>query len=248
MPAQTQPTWNERASRPIKPQSRTVTYVKLYDPSKHGNILGLGGGVAKQLSDLPGFGQDLPSGFSEAISTIRIYEQSTGSYVNFSVSPDISENKSTNYIEVSDIRKPASLMIFMASPSRTFSLSAKLISRTSEEALKNFRDLNLMKSWAMPDNSTDGVGIGGEFIQNLSPTILYLYGYGSIFKGIQVVLKNLDIDYPSECDYIPLVKNGGKTKMPVVLNVKMSLQEIRSSEELQNFNLEQYKLGRMAYW
>lgn len=246
MPTQNEAIWAERASRTIKPQSPIVVVVKNYDPATDGNKGGLGGGVAKNLSDLPGFGQDLPSAFSQAITTVRIYEQTTGSYVNFNVSPEISESKSVNYIEVSELRKAASLMIFLGSPSRNFTINAKLVSRTSEEAERNYRDLQLMKSWAMPDADSKSVGVGGGSIDQQAPSILYLYGYGNIFKGIQIVMKSINVDYPTDCDYIPL--SGGRTKMPIIMNVNMSFQEIRSSEELQQFNMSQYKLGRLAYW
>lgn len=201
------------------------------------------------LRALPGYGQSLPTG-NGAFSTVRIFEQSTGAYVNFSVSPEISESKSVNYIEISEIRQAASILVFIASPGRNFTVNAKLVSRSEAEAAQNFSRLNLMKSWSMPDKQ-GGSRVSGSpssrSIDTSAPTILYIYGYGQLLKGIQVVMKSINIEYPTDVDYVP-VAGDPKTKMPIIMPVSMTFQEIRSAEELQQFDLNAYKLGQLEHW
>lgn len=247
MSTQNEARFAERASRRITPTSQIVNQIRNNNRTDGRKLTELRPGISEGLQALPGFGEGLPSGSSSDISNIRIYEQSTGAYVNFKVAPEISESKSVNYIEVSEIRKAGSIMIFIGSPGRNFTINAKLVSRTQEEAAENFKKLNLMKSWGMPDVDYESNGIGGGRIDTMAPSILYIYGYGQNFKGIQVVMKSINHEYPTDVDYIPIAQ-GSKTKMPIIMPVSMTFQEIRSGEELQQFDINAYKLGQLEYW
>lgn len=248
MSTQNEARFVERASRRITPTSQIVNQIRNNIRTDGRELTVLRPGISEGLQALPGFGsKELPSGNNSDISNIRIYEQSTGAYVNFKVAPEISESKSVNYIEVSEIRKAGSIMVFIGSPSRNFTINAKLVSRTQEEAAENFKKLNLMKSWAMPDNDYESEGIGGDRIDSMAPTVLYIYGYGRNFKGVQVVMKSINHEYPTDVDYIPIAQ-GSKTKMPIIMPVSMTFQEIRSGEELQHFDINAYKLGQLEHW
>lgn len=127
-------------------------------------------------------------------------EQLTGQglenyYIEFDNTPDISESGSASYYEIGEIRGPGSVLMYMGSPSRTFSISAKLIARTSDEAYRVDRQIHMLKSWRMPESYLGGIASG-------TPTILYLQGYGKMFKDIPVVLTDLSIEFSSEYDYI----------------------------------------------
>jgi hypothetical protein len=69
--------------------------------------------------------------------------------VTFFVSPEISESRNVNYVDISDIRMPASILIWMGSPSRGFNLSAKFIARSQIEADGAFQQLSLLRSWCV---------------------------------------------------------------------------------------------------
>lgn len=201
------------------------------------------------LRRLPGYGQPIPGG-SGVFSTLRIFEQSTGAYVNFAVTPEVSESKSVNYIEISEIRQAASILVFIGSPGRNFTVNAKLVSRTSEEADANFSRLNLLKSWAKPDKGGRSRSAGspsGNGIDTSAPTILYMYGYGRLMKGIQIVMKSINVDYPTDTDYVQLTGDP-KTRMPIIMPVSMTFQEIRSAQQLAQFDLSAYKLGQLERW
>lgn len=201
------------------------------------------GSVKAEVSNIQ---SSLPSPSNPDFSAVRIHEQGTGRYVNFNVTPDVSESKNTNYVEISELRKAASMMIFIGSPSRSFNINAKLVSRTKQEASENFARLQLLKSWAMPDNTSKSVGITGGAIDQSAPPVLYIYGYGKNFKAIQVVMKSINISFDSGVDYIST--NDTKTKMPIILPVSMSFQEIRSAVDLNNFDIEAYRKGTLDYW
>lgn len=160
--------------------------------------------------------------------------------VVFRVTPQISESKSANYIEESGLRAAASLIIYSGSPSRDFNLNIKLVSRTKDEAVENFRILHRMKGWPQPTK-------GGNSIDSDAPSILYLHGYGRQFKAIKCIAKSLNIEYPTDCDYIS-IGDGDGTKMPIIMPINLSLQEIRSGEELSKFDLSAYKNGNLVNW
>ena len=159
--------------------------------------------------------------------------------VVFKVQPEISESKNVNYIEVSEIRQAASILIFLGSPGRQFNLNVKLVSRTETEATNNFLNLHKMKSWAMPKK---GMGLGAAL--EVPPT-LALSGYNGQFKNIRMVLKSLNVEYPTDCDYID---NGYGDPIPIIMPITLSLQETRSADELKQFNFEDYKYGQLEKW
>ena len=76
-------------------------------------------------------------------------------YVTFFISPEISENRSVTYVEISDVRLPSSILIWMGSPSRNFSLNAKFLARSEQEANVAFRNLNILKSWCVTKSPLD---------------------------------------------------------------------------------------------
>lgn len=214
------------------------------------NIRG-GLGMGYKSDDRRG-GAFVPSGKIKLVEEINLYVGSNlnakhdgpahrNASVLFEVQPELSESKSTNYVEIGEIRSSASLLIFMGSPSRNFSLNAKLVSRTEEEATQNFEYLHRLKGWSMPDPKYQ-TKISGHGV----PRTLLLYAYGKNIKGIPTVIKTLNIDYPVDCDYI--ITQDKDARMPIILNISIQLQETRTPDELTAFNIEQYKTGQLPWW
>lgn len=178
-------------------------------------------------------------------STKAGYVSDRPEYVAFKVQPEVSEAKSVSYVDISEIRAPGSIMFFMGSPARTFSLEVKLISRSTEEARGNFLILNTLKGWTMPDStyiSHDSINDDSQMAG--APRILKLFGYGNVFKGIPVVIKSLNVTYPTDCDYI----QSGGARMPLIMPISIQLQEMRSAAELEKFNIGQYRDGVLPLW
>lgn len=164
------------------------------------------------------------------------YEQ-----VEFSLSPEISESKQVIYAEIGDIRQAASILIYGGSPSRKWSVNAKFLSRTQEEAEKTWKSIQLMRSWTNPDTNYK------YGIDSSTPHVLKFYGYGRTWQGIPVVLASLNVDYPSDVDYIP---TSYGTNVPVIQSVTFNLTEARIPDDLLNgkFDLEKFKLGVLPEW
>lgn len=174
--------------------------------------------------------------------------------VRFFISPEMSESRHVNYVDISDVRLPSSILIWMGSPSRTFSLNAKLLARSTAEADRSFKDLNMLKSWCVTNTPT----IVGNTINRVSendflkkppaspsdtegeeepiqfqlpetlfadtPPVLLLEGYGGQFRNIPVVITDLTITYPSDIDY---VQNAKGVYVPILQDVSISLKEAR---------------------
>lgn len=171
---------------------------------------------------------------------VRSNDSFTRKYVILDVTPELSESGSVSYAEVSDIRQAASILIYMGSPGRTFSINAKFVSRTSAEASENYRMLQLLKSWRTPDKQFSTA------LDSATPRVVRLYAYGNNLKGIPTVMKSINIDYPVDCDYISTSDNN--TKMPIICNVSMQYQETRNAKELELFDIEKYKIGQLQWW
>jgi len=178
-----------------------------------------------------------------ASEKIKLVEEGNNNrrYVILDVTPEFSESKNVQYAEISEIRAAGSILIFIASPGRTFSINAKLISRTPEEASQNFAYLHTMKSWGQPDldytNALKDVSV---------PRTIRIYAYGQNVKGVPTAMKSITVDFPTDVDYIPTV--GNTAKMPIICNVSMSFQETRTAEELQAFDILKYKSGQLNWW
>lgn len=172
-------------------------------------------------------------------------------YVEFDLTPDISESSSAQYADIGDIRGPASVLWYQGSPSRTFSIAAKFVARDESEALRAARYIHVLKSWRMPED-TSGGGVGLT-----PPTLLYLEGYKGMFKNIPVVLTDLSIEFSSEHDYV--TASGGEFVVPILTSVSITLKEAHSLEGaglggdgsqdgLDGFNILDYRLGKLKGW
>jgi len=160
--------------------------------------------------------------------------------VTFNLSPEISETKQVIYAEIGDIRQAASILIYGGSPSRKWSVNAKFLSRTAEEANNTWKSIQLMRSWTNPDtNYKYGLDSG-------TPHVLRFYGYGRTWQGIPVVLSSLNVDFPTDIDYIP---TDYGTNVPVIQSVSFQLTEARTPDDLLvKFDLEKFKLGVLPQW
>lgn len=160
-----------------------------------------------------------------------------GDSVVFYASPELEESGSTIYISLDDIRAPASIMVWMGSPSRTFTINSKLISRTQKEAQESVRQKNLLQAWRMPQGS--GVGISSV------PEIISLTGYGNQFKYIPTIVQSLNISYPTDVDYID---SGNGYFVPIVWPISVTLKEFHTQPDMAAFDYEAYKSGELNFW
>lgn len=237
---------------------------------------------------------------------IKLSARNSTDYVLFNITPEMSEQRSVSYAEISDLRLPASILIYMGSPSRRFSINAKFLARTQTEADISFKYMNLLKSWCVTDSkrylgspkNSSVVGNYSTLNPNLTPAqsgtanpnpdsapppptnptsnptsvpikapatvtasddlfyqtpqVLYLTGYGTQFRSIPVVVRDLNITFPTDVDYI---QNSTGAWVPILQDIGISLQEARNvysqkgaSTAIAQFDLSAFKAGTLPYW
>lgn len=160
--------------------------------------------------------------------------------VRFDITPQVTEQGSSIVNEISEIRAPASILIWMGSPARTFTINAKLLSRTAEEAEKSFRDKNLLNSWRFPES---GSGILSSY-----PSTVNLWGYNGMFRGIPTLMTSISFEWPDDVDY---VRSTSGVSMPILMGVSITLKEaqaIESADFKNNFNIAQFRAGTLPRW
>lgn len=193
------------------------------------------------------FGIDDKKVYLTGIAEEELGDEKGGSSgtVPFNVQPVISETGSALYSEINDIRQAGSIMIYMGSPGREFSINATFISRTQSEANLNRQYMQYLRSWRMPEKT------GSDFAVR-SPSRLRLTGFGkwlgsttSITQGIPVRMMSLSIEMPDDTDYIMTYDTYF---VPIVWKVSMSLKETRSDTELKEFNITTFRKGQLDGW
>lgn len=177
--------------------------------------------------------------------------------VVFQITPEVSESRTVSYVDISDVRLPSSILIWTGSPSRNFTIGAKLFARTEAEADLAFKYKSLLQSWTVSNvnylngsnfnqtNVTDlAVGAsGGDFLFSGTPDVLYLEGYGGQLRRIPVVITALNITYPTDVDYIQTSGRNPdelhevtttsndisyqKVSVPIIQDISITLKEAR---------------------
>lgn len=174
----------------------------------------------------------------DTLSThIKLVSQDSLSVVSFDSMPEIEESGSTIYASLDDIRAPASIMIYLGSPARSFNINHKFVSRTREEANKTFKNVSILRAWRMPRKALSGA-------EDATPETIKLYGYNKTFNAIPTVVQNLNISWPIDYDYI----DSDFGPVPIITPVSISLKEIHSKNDLSAFDYNQYKSGNLPGW
>jgi len=174
--------------------------------------------------------------------------------VYFNVSPELTESRNVNYKSLDLIHMPGNIFAYSNSSARSFSMVAKLVSRTVVEATNNAAKLRMLRSWTMPyfGTGTNNGEIGSP------PDVLYLDAYSdgnatkprneqtisNIFQ-IPVVLTQLTNSYPSDMTYIPT--DTGEP-FPVIMNVDVLMTESHSPKEYSTFSLADFKAGNLSHF
>lgn len=72
------------------------------------------------------------------------------SQVIFDVTPSFTESRAVDYAPVTPVHMPGSIQVYKNSKSRTFTIGAKFISRTVDEATQNMIYLQTLRGWTLP--------------------------------------------------------------------------------------------------
>ena len=198
--------------------------------------------------------------------------------VLFNVTPELNETRNVNYKNLDLIHMPGNIYAYGNSSTRTFSLVAKLVSRTVEEADLNSRRLQLMRSWTMPyfgqNNGSETYTSKETASQNREasnikasrsilgspPDVLHLTAYAD---GTTL---NSTTDQPNRVGNlykIPIVITqltntypsdltyiplSTGEPFPVIMNMDVQLTEAHSPQEYNKFSLQDFKNGNLAHF
>lgn len=191
-----------------------------------------------------------------APATLKVQLSSSPSYgtigdtIIFDNMPTLTENRSASYKGFTPIQHPGEILKYEGSSSRTWSINVVLTSRSTTEAAKNLRIVQLIRSWVMPfyGQGTANDPSTAKYL-GAPPPILTLTAYGSkIVSPAKCVLESYSWDWPNTVDYINAATgdtsdNAELIPFPVAITVSLSLRETWSPAEYSAFNLSQYRMG-----
>jgi hypothetical protein len=145
------------------------------------------------------------------------------------VTPRISESRTTNFVDA-PAPSVSAVVVYESTQGRKWSINARLISRTVEEANKNFKYMNILKSWMVPKQNSGALGV---------PPVVTLSGYKAQFYDVTTQMTSLNIDFPDNVDYI----ETSKAHVPIIQNITITLTEKHEPEDRASFNLTNFKRG-----
>lgn len=198
---------------------------------------------------------------------VKLSHPASNTVVIFDAAPELQESGAVVYRTVDPLHSPGGIQVYSNTSSRTFSLGGvKLFSRNPTEATVNYSKLMMLKSWRYPTfgaTKEDG-GIYGTQQLGQPPAVLELSAYAApssdgtrangLIHRVPVVITNLSINYPTDCDYIPTVLLDDPQyshipsgiPMPTVMPLEVTLMEDHSPNQYAKFSLTDFKRGAMV--
>jgi len=167
--------------------------------------------------------------FSDSEGSSRVSE-----VVTFEVSPVVSESRSAQYVD-EGLPGANGIVVYTVTGNRRYSINAKFVSRTVNEAVQNNAYVNILRSWMVP------LGSGNVGSSKGKPPIIRLNGYKNVFFNIPVVVSELSISYPDDVDYI----ETDIAMVPIVQTVELSLIESHG-QAISGIDISGSASGRLA--
>ena len=174
------------------------------------NDVGFTGGGRELTSaerNLTGVDQELLAQSRDPTGTFRKEAEK----VVFEVSPVITETRGADYVD-RGLPGPTGIIVYATTQNRRFSIQGRFVSRTIDEAIDNYANVNILRSWLIPQSLDGTTG---------RPPIVRLNGYKKQFFNIPVVLSELSVTYPEDVDYIDM----GEATVPIIQTVDLTLIE-----------------------
>jgi hypothetical protein len=168
------------------------------------------------------------------------------SRVIFEASSPVTESRSANYDGFNLVHLPTDIWAYRNTTARHFGITGKLVSRNAGEAAANSRNVDLIRSWILPDFGGSGA---------TPPIILFSAYYNTNLTNVQCLIKSYSITFPDDVDWIydNAKLNAGNTvgssAMPVVCTIQIDLEEAYTPEQIQqqNWKIKMSKGGTFNY-
>jgi len=171
-----------------------------------------------------------------------------GGVVIFDASPTLAESRTAEYVDQA-LPGPVGIVVYKMTGNRRFTISAKFISRTIDEAELNYGYVNLLRSWMIPQSQSGASGEG----KTGRPPILRLNGYKKQFNSIPTVLSEMSVNYPEDVDYIevpdlamvPIIQSVDVTLIEShkSTSTRLSDDDAKSNTQKNEFNLKEFRKG-----
>lgn len=137
--------------------------------------------------------------------------------VIFQASAPISESRTANYDGYNIVHLPTDIFSYRNTSGRRFGITAKLVSRTPNEAGANSRYVDLIRSWVLPN-------FGGR---GATPPIVKLSAFqNQNLQDVPCIIKSYTMNYPDDVDWITSGPEG--SAMPVITTITLELDEAYS--------------------
>lgn len=149
--------------------------------------------------------------------------------VIFEASSPLDESRTAHYEGMNIMHLPTDIQSYKNTSSRTFSITAKLVSRNSSEASSNSRNIDFIRSWVLP-------GFGGN---GATPPIVLLSAFRNRnINKIPCIIESYSIHYPDDVDWI----FDGKDPMPVIGSISVTLKEAWTPAQITAASTETWKI------
>lgn len=202
---------------------------------------------ATQIKEATG-GTEQFSNTYHMVKLTSTYELDEVKEVSFEVMPEVTEVRSVEYEALAPPQLPGEFQKYKGTKSVQWTITGMFTARTREEAERNFRYMNALRGWTMPffgekQLNTTGGRLGAP------PPVLLFSGWRGLVGQVPTVITNLSWSWPRDVDWLPTgildEINQQEVPFPSVMNVTINLVESYSAEAFNNFDLIEFKSGRM---
>lgn len=120
-------------------------------------------------------------------------------------------------------------------------LTADFTAQTETEAKYMLAAMHFMKS-----NTKSEFGATSNNPGTPPPVLRFSYMGEYQFKNVPMIIKNYTYVLQPDVDYVPIIVNGQQTKVPVFLNMSVTLDTYYNPKQLRSeFNLTNFKNGSL---
>jgi hypothetical protein len=165
--------------------------------------------------------------------------------IEFDIMPDVQEQRTVEYEPISTPQMPTEFQKYKGTKAVTWQITGVFACRTRDEARRNLMYINNLRSWSMPyfGKEQRGDKLGAP------PPVLKFSGWRGLVGEVPVVMTTANWQWPKDCDWIPtgvFDEDGKEIPFPTVLNVNISVTESFSPEQVNDFDLDAFRRGRMV--
>lgn len=129
---------------------------------------------------------------------------------------------------------------YIDTPSQSFEISGDLTAQDQKQAaymLATFHFFSLVTKMRFGTNDENA---------GLPPPIMLLSGYGPYsFNDLPVIVETFSYNFPNDIDYVDVVVNGVKNKVPAITNISLSVTVQNTPDKLRSFNWDQFASGSL---